>query len=832
MRINVILIFIIFIWQLSIAQYIIKGKVVDANTGEPLPFVVLQFKGTTIGAQTDFDGKYIIKSSFIKDSLKATYVGYKTRSKIVKDQPEQTINFQLSENLQELGEVVVKRGENPAWEIIRRAIKNKPNNDRRNLTGYEYNSYTKLQVDIDNISNKIRKKWYMKNIMKAIDSMKKVTNDEGKPVIPVYMSEALSKIYYRDVPVRKKELIEAQKITGVLDESTQAFIAQVSGSLFTDFNFYQNWMRFLGKDFVSPIADSWKEFYEYDLEDSVQIGGEKCYRIDVKPKREGDLAFKGKIWIAKNDYALKQIDVSTGKGTNINFVEKVKIQQELIKTDQGAYITGKMRFLIDMADLGDSTAGMLIKFYVSNKDIKTNEPKPLEFFDLGVEIKEDAKNYTNEYWDKSRHDTLSENDKRVIQMVDTIKNLPIVKTYIEVIDIIVNGYKKVGWIEFGPYLEAIAINNVEGFRGRVGFLTNMKFSKKMEFRGFIAYGTRDDKAKYGLTYTYWFSKKKWFLIGASHNYELDQVALVSNVRTPGSSLFYATSRWGDIEFGRPLYYRNTSFFSQIDYLKGCTQRIELIHRDITGSYNRRNKNNFEYYPDLNDTTLVNNSLTNTEIVFESRFAKRETYLYFDHNRITGRAEFPIITFRYTLGLKGILGSNYSYNKFQLNIFHRFTVGKFGQSIINTTGTYIPNILPYPMLIVHLGNPTPFYNSLAFNMMRSFEFVSDRAVTINYQHKFMGYFFNRVPLFNRLKWREVVSFNAIIGTVTPESPKVMVREEHRFKILDPSLPYMEAGYGIENIFKFVRIEMYHRLTYLEGIHPWQNWGIKAGVQLAL
>ena len=281
--------FIIYFFLFSLAlfsqaQYILKGRVTDALTGEPLPYVVIQFSGTDIGAQTDFDGNYMIKAAILRDSLKATYVGYRSKTKAVdKNSSSQNINFQLYEDTKLLGEVLVKRGENPAWEILRRIQSNKSTNDKRSLLAYEYESYSKVQVDVDNISNKLRKKRLIKSVIAAIDSMKKVTNDEGKPIIPIYISETISNNYYTNDPYRNKELILANKVVGIMDESNGNFVSQLTGSSTTDFNFYQNWMRFLGKDFISPIAESWKDYYDYDLEDSLFVGDDFCYKINVKP---------------------------------------------------------------------------------------------------------------------------------------------------------------------------------------------------------------------------------------------------------------------------------------------------------------------------------------------------------------------------------------------------------------------------------------------------------------------------------------------------------------------------------------------------------------------
>ena len=835
--------FIIYFFLFSLAlfsqaQYILKGRVTDALTGEPLPYVVIQFSGTDIGAQTDFDGNYMIKAAILRDSLKATYVGYRSKTKAVdKNSSSQNINFQLYEDTKLLGEVLVKRGENPAWEILRRIQSNKSTNDKRSLLAYEYESYSKVQVDVDNISNKLRKKRLIKSVIAAIDSMKKVTNDEGKPIIPIYISETISNNYYTNDPYRNKELILANKVVGIMDESNGNFVSQLTGSSTTDFNFYQNWMRFLGKDFISPIAESWKDYYDYDLEDSLFVGDDFCYKINVKPKRIADLAFKGTIWITKKEYAIKRSDLVLEKTANINFVERIKIQQEMTKTASGPWIPSKVRFSVNLAEIADSSAGFIIRYYISNKNIVENRPRNEDFFRVGLEKADTVGQQSENYWQLSRHDSLTETDKRVFAMVDTIKRLPLVRSYIDLFDIAVNGFKKAGPVEFGPYIQAFAYNNIEGLRFRVGVRTNMQFSKKLLLRGFMAYGTKDQITKYGVGFDYWFSKKWWFLVGAEHFYDLEQLAIFSNFRAPGTGLFYATARWGNVRDRSPFYISSSSVYTQMDVVKGVTPRVQFNYQTYEQVPNLAPKYNFGFISSPGDTQTY---LTNSDILFELRIARREKFLYFDHRRMsTGNQFIPVITLRYQVGIKGVFGSNFDYNKYSINLYQKITVGKLGQSVYSATATYIPTVLPYPLLNIHLGNQTPIYNQVGFSMMNFFEFVSDKSIAVNYQHHFNGLLFNRIPLLYKLKWREVMSVNAIWGTVNRQNIAIIPNSNdtdgqpdfRTFKALNPDTPYLDAGVGIENIFKFIRVEVYKRLTYLDG-DDIQTWGVKIGAAIQL
>ncbi len=293
-----------FVLPVCAQTTIIQGKVTDAGSGDPIPFVNVYFKGTQIGATTDFDGNFLIRTDAPGDSLVAGYVGYRTRTKAVKKGASQTIQFQLQEDVTALDVVVVRPGENPAFEIMRQVVKNKERNDKRKLSAYEYNTYTRIEVDVDNLSDKFRQRKLVQKITQVLDSIDRIAGEDGKPILPLMISESYSKVYYRDNPAYKKERILRTKITGVgVEDGTT--VTQLMGSSFQEYNFYLNWLNIVTKDFVSPMADGWRLYYDYDLMDSLMVDGHYCYRLDFYPKSQQDLAFQGSMWSTKKEFALK-----------------------------------------------------------------------------------------------------------------------------------------------------------------------------------------------------------------------------------------------------------------------------------------------------------------------------------------------------------------------------------------------------------------------------------------------------------------------------------------------------------------------------------------------
>lgn len=807
---------VIFLFTLSIQVFsqetIVRGKVTDANSGDPIPFVNVVFSGTNIGITTNFDGLYEIKTDTPTDTLVASYIGYKSRKKFIQAGTNQVINFQLDEDVTKLQEFVFEAGENPAYEILRNVVRNKNENDKRKLIAYEYDTYTKIEIDVDNISDKFREKKIIKQITQVLDSVERIAGEDGKPILPMFISESVSKLYYRDKPSLKTENIIKSRLNGVgLEDGS--LVTQFIGSSFQEYNFYQNWLNIVSKDFVSPIADGWRIYYEYDLTDSVYIDGHFCYRLDFFPKSSQDLAFTGTIWITKKEYALKQIDVTVGKGANLNFIEKIKIQQELEQTEAGAWLPVKNRVLIDVGEINDKMAGLLAKFYTSNKNFVVNKPYDPSFYERQIIVAEDARIKEKEsYWDTLRHEPLSETEKNVYRMIDTLQNIPVVKTYTEIIKIVVNGYYEAGKFYLGPYVSIFALNNIEGTRLQGGFKTNIKFSNKWIFGGHIGYGFKDEKVKYEAFAQRILSRDRWTTASFKVRSDIGRVGLDDDLNN-SNFLFFAAQRFGN--FRRGYYFNESRFDFNRELFKGFSQRIAFKYNTFKPLFN------FGYYPP-NDLTTEDPRETyeTAELILESRYARDELFIQNDNDRLSlGASRWPVFTVRYTKGISGILGSDFDYNKIRLSIYKRMRFGPVGTGYATLTGEHIFEVLPYTLLSLHIGNQTPIYATFSYNLMNFGEFVSDQFVSLQYQHKFEGFILNRIPLMKKLKWRLVATGNVLYGGLSQANRAIIAgttpsgEEALEVGYLDRGKPYVELGYGIENIFKFFRVDFIHRLTYL-------------------
>lgn len=815
----VLLILSAFSSVLHAQTYTIRGKIFNSESKEPLPFVPVIIKGTTIGAQTDFDGNFVIKTTKMGDSLIATYVGYKRLArKINKSLSDQEINMPMVNEGLALEEVTVKAGENPAHRIIRNVIANKVINNRDKLEAYEYETYNKIEFDLTRIPKEMQEKKALKPIRFVFDNVDSTFSGE-KPSLPFFMIENISDFYFLKDPKRKREVVRASKITGIENTS----ISQVMGDMYQNINIYDNNILIFNKQFASPISNDGFFYYKYYLEDSLFLGNQWCYHIRFKPKRPQELSFTGNMWVADTTWGIKRLEMAMPKDANINFVNTANVVQEFTYEDS-TWMLSKDRLVIDFAPQ-KKAVGFYGRKTTSYKKFVLNKPRELKFYELGdkIDITEDATTKTDEFWQQNRHDSLSVREMKIYKMIDTIQTLPIYKTWIDIFYIFVAGYGKVNNFEIGPYYNLVSYNKVEGARLRFGGRTSRKFSRWYELGGYVAYGTLDKKWKYSLGFKSFITKKPHRqLVGMSFKSDYEILGQSTNGFSQDNifASFFRTSPLTNL-----TRVDNTQAWYEREWFPGLITRFTLA-----GSlYTPIGAAKYQYYN--KDGVLTDKeNLRNTEARVNIRFAYKEKFVSGDFERVSLGTRYPVIQLNYAKSLQNAFGGEYDYQKLAVNLTDRIRITPIlGYTDYMIQGGKIWGQVAYPLLELHGGNETYVYDYMAYNMMRYYEFGSDQYVAAAIIHHFEGLLFNKVPLLKKLKWREVVSAKGVWGTVEPNNRKTLIFPS-TLRALDDG-PYVEATAGIENIFKVFRVDALWRLTYPRA-NPIENFGFKFSFQLAL
>ncbi|MBL7942294.1 MAG: carboxypeptidase-like regulatory domain-containing protein [Flavobacteriales bacterium] len=797
-------------FTMSAQKTIVYGKVTDASTGEALPFVTLIFTGTKTGTSTDIDGQYRLETYYASDSLRAQVLGYKVMTLPVKMDREQQIDFPLEALGTDLPEVVVrpKDGPNPAIEIVKHVLKNKKINNREKLDAYEMEAYNKVEFDLNNITEKFQQRKIFKPFAFVFEN---VDTTQEKPYLPVFMTESLSDFYYRRDPKSEKEIIKATKVSGVENESVQQFL----GDMYQNVNIYDNNIVAFEKSFVSPISAFCLAFYDYDILDSVWIDDKWCFHLQFFPRRKQELLFFGEMWVNDTTYAIKKVDATIAEGANINWIKSFKVNQEYDEVEHEVWMLVRDELLVDF-NLSDKQMGVYGRKTSTYRNFVINLPRGDGFFGgiSDVLVNEDAGYQSEEFWDKARHIELTDSEKQIYHMVDTLKNIPQFKTIADIITLFVSGYKVVGPVEFGPYYTFYSYNPIEGNRVRLGGRTSNAFSKRVMVEGYGAYGFLDERFKYGAGFIWMLNKNPRMAIGANAKHDMEQLGQADGAfrqdnvlssffrRNPANKLTDVTELSGYVER---------------EWLYGLSNKVIFTHRVLkpagtTYTYTRRLKSEDLLYEPVP-------VLITSELSLYTRFAYKEKFVYGEFERVSLGTRYPEVEVIYSIGLPGTLDGQFNYQRAMARVKDRWRFGPFGFLDLSLEAGKIFGHLPYPMLMLHQGNETYFYDESAYNLMNYFEFVSDRWASVWGTWHLEGLILNRIPLMRKLKWREVVSTKILVGGYDESNDEILSRDfnlDGKSDIYTLGKPYIEGALGVENIFKVLRCDLLYRASYLD--HP--------------
>lgn len=791
--------------------WVFSGHVIDNSTSDPIPFCNVFFKGTDIGTVTDIDGFFEFSSTIINDSLHVTYIGYEDKAIATTSDQDQTFDFFLLPSSVLLETAVVQAGENPAHPIMRRVIANKDKNQLKNLGSYNCNEYAKVEIDIEGIE-KVRNNKLLKSfdyVFEHVDS-----TSEENAFLPVYFTETISNISYEANTKKSTKNYLANKATGLENQSVIQFVNDFQ----EDYNIYENWIEIFGRPFAGPFADRAFNYYEFYLVDSTLVEGDKFYRIKFKPKRKQECTFLGHCWVHAASNGVQDVSMGMSDDVNINYVKQIQIHQEF-KSFRGMWIPLKQHTKVHLKPL-NKVPGMIGRksshFYDHLLFPSGNESLNESNLVSGNELIRDE-----DFWRQERPEQLSTREQGVYTMIDSMENIKQYKTFSEIIKVIAVGTKEVGPLEIGPYFSLTSNNVLEGQRFKIGAWTSSKFSKKVRFGGFLGYGLRDKRFKYGADLKWILSKEPRMVVGAS--YKNDNDLNTDNDFEVGEGNLLASFLRRDIT-QKLILDKKTQLYFERYWASGFYSRISFMHYDMdpVGHLMADGAGfNFAYLENGNVDSVADTTITTAEFKFKIKYAYKEKFLDTGFSRISTGSKYPSIGMEYTMGKKGIFGSQHDYHKIHFDINYTAKLNPFGEmDVLLEAGKTFGNV-PFLLSNVHRGNETYFLMSNSFNTMNRYEFVSDQFVSLKLDHHFDGFILNKIPLIRKLNWRSVIGFKAVYGSMSNGN-----KAGNQLNMFDPAnskfigvrapstVPYMETSIGVENILKIFRIDALWRLNYLD------------------
>lgn len=807
----------------------IHGHVYAEETREPLAFANIYFGSTGKGFYSDFEGVFDFNgASFPSDTLIFNYVGYKADTIYLQSDSANLLEVELQRKLVQTGAAVITSKINPAHKWIKLAQDNRIQNNPDKLPFYECETYTRNTIAVNNINEKLKRGKFGAEIGSLFDTISYISDDKTKSLLPVFISEVISDFYFNKNPYLSKEVIKASRLKGIgVQDGT--FISQVLGSTFVNYNFYQNTLVVVDKGILSPIAEGGMAIYNYSLVNVDRSGPRRVFQIYCEPKNEKDLAFKGYVWIEDTTGALVRLSLELNNTANLNYIEKLRLTQQYVPTDKGAYFCNSARVVVDAAEVNTKAAGIVATSTITARDINVHTEHPPKFFESRVTMAPDALDHPDSYWETHRHLPESAVERRIASKIDTLINLPRIRTYVDVVNFLVDGYKNFGLVDLGPYYSLVSYNQMEGVRLRLGFRTSTKLSRNWIIEGFGAYGLKDQRWKYSLKTERILNRKRWTKLGLLYRQDVEQIGITDNDNY-STGLFTAFNLLGSNNLN---FNRDMRLMFGTDIRNGLRVNVTLGNRlyqfQQVGNYN------FAWYPNLSDTTVFRQEFTNSTINVTVRYAPRNYFLQNDNRRVNFTGIGPDWYGTWIQGVAGVLNSDFNYTRIILGLNYNKVWGTIGRTAFNVEGARVFGTLPYPLLNVYIGNQSFVYNTGAYNQMRIFEFITDKSISGSMEHHFNGFFFNRIPLIKWLKWREIVGTKVIYGSLDQRNFNLIPNAIGDLPVTGfktfTDKPYAEVSFGIENVFKIIRIDAVWRLTYRNEPRV-RNFGVKASIGLAL
>ena len=810
-----------------------KGVVLDKQSNEPIPHVSIVLSDHGQVTRTNEQGKFtiLVNPATKKNQLNISCVGYKSVTVVLTDDKRE-LEIKLTPKIQDLTEVTVKKQKyhnknNPAVDLINNVIANKNRNKKEALDFYENEKYEKVQFAINDITPDFKKKKIFKHFQFVFDNIDTLKNN-GKKILPVYLKEEISKYYYQRSPKKVKEVVTAHKAVSLAGFDNKGIEDNIK-YLYQDINIYDNNISFLSTQFLSPIANSAPSFYRYYILDTIQSGQDKCVRMYFGSRNKEDMLFQGYLYVMLDGtFAIKRVELSVSKDINLNWINDVKVVQEFEKTENNNWMLSSDQISINFG-LTKKSRGLFGQKIVSYNNYQF---KPLGqgnmFKGQSIQVLDSAKRRNNEYWDLHRQLKLTNSEAGTYTTMDSVQKVPTFKRAVNIATVILFGYEDLGKYEIGPVNTFYMYNPIEGVRLRFGGRTTDKFSKKFNLENYAAYGFTDKRFKYYLGGSWSFTDRGLLDFPVKSL----KMSYQNETQLPGQQMQFLMEDNFLLSIKRgindKLFYNKTfkiENLNEFDNHFSYTLGYKYTNQEPGGSLR------FNYTDYLAEHNDVNN-LNISEFYLNLRYAPHESFYQGKTFRIPFYSKYPIFELRYNVGAKA-LKNDYNYQTLRFSIRKRFLLSFLGYSDVVWEAGKTFGKVPYPLLNIPQANQTYSYQIESYNMMNFLEFVTDQYTSLLIDHTFNGFFFNKIPIMKHLNWREIVTCKVLYGNVTKTNDPKYNTELFRLPV-EPDgtpitytlgkTPYIEGSIGIGNIFKFFRIDLVKRFTYLNNPHV-SEYGIR-------
>jgi hypothetical protein len=269
----------------------LRGRVVSAETGEPLPQANLRIADTYQGTITNVDGRYTLALDSLPVTVVVRYVGYESaRRRITADtDPRQT--FRLRPSTVQMEEVVVTGTGNPGETIMRRVIERK-------------------------------QEWWPELKSYSVEAYNRFTLASDTTIAAIAESQTTA---FWDAGRGTREVVRSQRGTANLQE----FAGGALPAAATVLNLYRDNVEVFGNRMVGVTHPDALDYYDFALDTLRSINGRRAFLIDVEPESRLSSTFRGTVTVLDSTYALLEARLRpTASLSTSRFLKKVDISFE------------------------------------------------------------------------------------------------------------------------------------------------------------------------------------------------------------------------------------------------------------------------------------------------------------------------------------------------------------------------------------------------------------------------------------------------------------------------------------------------------------------------
>lgn len=825
----------------SLAKAQITGEIYDED-GYPIPLASAIYRGHHVAEASDMDGKFTI-ARHNGWELTFSSVGFMPQTITVGPNTPSHLKIVLKEDSRSLKEVVVKqkrerysRKNNPAVELMKRVIAAKQRTNLENHEYYQYNKYQKITLSLNDIkpedleTGKYKNKSYVKDQVET-------SSYNNKLILPVSIDETVTQHIYRKIPKEEKDIIKGQRSEGVNNVlQTGDILNTLLKEVFTDIDIYDDHVRLMQYQFVSPIGETAISFYRYYIQDTVYVDRELCYHLEFIPNNQQDFGFRGELFVlADSTLHVKKCSFTLPKRTDVNFVQDMKITQEYTKLNNNEWVLTTDDLVAELkmfgADILVTKTTRLNEYAFDDLPNKLFKGRAKTKHEADAMIRDDA------FWNQYRVVGLTKGESSMNAFIHRIEQSKNFKWIIFGLRALVENYVETGSMrtkskfDFGPVNTLISSNFVDKYRLRVSGRTTANLNKHLFWNGYYAYGTKSHKNYYGSEITYSLNAKK------NVPFEFPQRNIIFetgyDVMSPADKFLihnkdniFMSVRTQKVE---QMYFYNRqklSFVYETDWGFSFNTSFKLESNAPTGDLVFMKMPGATINPSADGNEYVTKIRT-TEAKVGLRYCPGQTYVNTKQQRWPVNLDSPEFTLSHTMGFKNVLGGQYKLNYTEFGIYKRFWMGSWGYIDTHLNGGAQWDKVPFPMLIMPPVNITYFEHEATMSMMKNMEFMSDRYLFGSVAWDLSGKLLNRIPLVKRLKWREYFAVKGMWSTVTSkndptlqsnQSDRILFQFPEGVGVMNKKVPYWEVVVGVHNIFKFFGVDYVRRMNYHgPGIH---------------